>query len=318
MAGEHGNISEVTSRSGRRLTIERSGDRAGIPVFLLHGTPGSRNGPKPRGSVLYRLGVQLITYDRPGYGGSTRHEGRYVADAAWDIEDIADALGIGRFAVVGRSGGGPHALACAALLGDRVARTMTLVGLAPADAENLNWYDGMVPSNVAEYTAAAEDQSTLINDLYIRAKNIQRDPESLIEILRTEMTEADKRIVDRPEIRRLLTQSYEEALKAGPFGWIDDVLAFRRDWQFDLAQIKSPVRFWHGADDNFAPVSHTRWMAEHTPGSEVIVESDTAHFGAMEILPSLLPWLTDWKPALVGATVQPQEPQSKTGIIGWV
>ena len=99
----------------RLLTIDVSGAPDGAPVFLLHGTPGSRNGPKPRSSVLYRLGVRLICYDRPGYGGSSRVPDRRVADAARDVEMIADKLKLGRFAVVGRSGGGPHALACSAL-----------------------------------------------------------------------------------------------------------------------------------------------------------------------------------------------------------
>src|SRR5262245_22879736 len=123
--------------------VEVDGDAGGWPVFLLHGTPGSRNGPRPRSGVLYRLGVWLISYDRPGYGRSPRHAGRLVADAAADVETIANELSIDRFSVVGRSGGGPHALACAALLGDRVARAAVLVGLAPTDARGLAWFNGM-------------------------------------------------------------------------------------------------------------------------------------------------------------------------------
>src|SRR3954468_19949030 len=97
---------EVKTRDGRILTTSVTGPPDGWPVFLLHGTPGSRHGPKPRASVLYRRGIRLIAYDRPGYGGSTRHPGRQVADAAQDIAAIAAELAIDRFAVVGRSGGG--------------------------------------------------------------------------------------------------------------------------------------------------------------------------------------------------------------------
>src|SRR4051794_39170038 len=96
----------------RVLAVEVSGALDGVPVFLLHGTPGSRSGPRPRTSVLYRQGVRLISYDRPGYGGSTRMQNRRVVDAAADVDAIADRMGVDRFAVVGRSGGGPHALAC--------------------------------------------------------------------------------------------------------------------------------------------------------------------------------------------------------------
>ena len=121
LEGELQTVYQMVVGNRRLLTIDVSGAPDGAPVFLLHGTPGSRNGPKPRSSVLYRLGVRLICYDRPGYGGSSRVPDRRVADAARDVEMIADKLKLGRFAVVGRSGGGPHALACSALLSDRSA-----------------------------------------------------------------------------------------------------------------------------------------------------------------------------------------------------
>ena len=121
----------VRSADGRRVAVQVSGSTAGHPVFLMHGTPGSRIGPLPRPMVLHGLGVRLITFDRPGYGESDRQPFRQVADVVPDVEAIADALGVGQFAVLGRSGGGPHALACAALLPDRVTRAGILVSLAP-------------------------------------------------------------------------------------------------------------------------------------------------------------------------------------------
>ena len=141
---------EVRAQDGRRLTVESRAALDGTPIFLLHGTPGSRSGPRPRASLLYWLGVRLICYDRPGYGGSDRHENRKVADAASDVLAIADRLGIKKFGVVGRSGGGPHALACAALLEGRVTSAAALVGLAPTDATELDWLAGMTGSNVEE------------------------------------------------------------------------------------------------------------------------------------------------------------------------
>src|SRR5262249_53418979 len=115
----------------KQLAVEVCGAPDGLSVFLMHGTPGSRSGPRPRSSLLYRLGIRLISYDRPGYGGSSRVPGRCVADAADDVRAIADALRLDRFAVIGRSGGGPHALACAARLDDRVIATAALVSIAP-------------------------------------------------------------------------------------------------------------------------------------------------------------------------------------------
>ena len=283
----------ITVPTGRTLKAETSGPTDGWPVFLLHGTPGSRNGPKPRNALLHLMGIRLVTYDRPGYGGSTRHEGRRVVDAAADIVAIADHLGIERFSVVGRSGGGPHALACAAGFPDRVHRTAVLVGIAPHNAAGLQWFRGMAEDNVREYSTADHDLAILVERLRLRAERTVHDPETLIAFLRDQMAEADHRVVNQVSIRRLLTDTYQEALRAGPYGWIDDVLAFRHPWGFDLRAITGPVRLWHGADDTFSPLGHTRWLAERIQGAQVQVLSNTAHFGAVEVLPELLPWLAE-------------------------
>jgi pimeloyl-ACP methyl ester carboxylesterase len=274
---------------GRVLAFETAGPADGWPVFLLHGTPGSRRGPKPRNTLLHLLGIRLISYDRPGYGGSTRHENRQVADAAHDVEAIADGLGLDRFSVAGRSGGSPHALACAALLPGRVSRTVILVGLAPLNAAGLPWFQGMAKENVREFST--DDLPSLVERLRLRAERAVHDPETLLELLREQMAEADRRVVDRVAIRRMLTTAYIEALRDGPYGWIDDVLALRADWGFRLDDIASPVRLWHGADDTFSPADHARWLAQQIPSAEVQVLSGTAHFGAVEVLPELLPWL---------------------------
>jgi pimeloyl-ACP methyl ester carboxylesterase len=279
----------VRTSDGRQLMVELEGSEDGWPVFLLHGTPGSRNGPKPRPSVLYRLGVRLISYDRPGYGRSTRHAGRRIADAAADVQTIADALGLDRFSVVGRSGGGPHALACAALLPEGVHKAAVLVGIAPSDAVGLNWFQGMNESNVHAYSTADHESLLLAERLRLRAERTVTDPGTLLDLLQEQMTAPDRRAV-RGGIRRLLHNTYSEGLRAGPFGWIDDVFAFRNAWGFDLGSITRPVLLWHGVDDNFSPAEHTRWMARQIPGAEVRMQSSTAHFGAVEVLPEILAW----------------------------
>jgi pimeloyl-ACP methyl ester carboxylesterase len=287
--------------AGRRLAVETAGAPHGKPVFLLHGTPGSRHGPRPRGIVLYRLGVRLISYDRPGYGGSDRDIGRTIADAATDVAAIADALNIDRFGVVGRSGGGPHALACAARLGDRVEKAAVLVGLAPSDAEGLDWYDGMTPSNVEEFSTADagasggradnDELEATFKALAERAYEIRDDPETLISFLLPELAVPDRRVVDDIAIRRQLMTTYAEGLREGPGGWIDDVLALRRSWGFDLSKITVPTLLWHGADDRFSPVGHAEWLARKIPTSIVEVQPGAAHFGAVEVLPQVLAWV---------------------------
>ncbi|MET7880439.1 alpha/beta fold hydrolase [Micromonospora profundi] len=281
----------VTTPDGRDLAVETSGAPDGPVVFLLHGTPGSRSGPRPRGIVVYRLGVHLVCYDRPGYGDSDRHEGRRVADAAADVAAIADDLGVERFAVVGRSGGGPHALACAALLPDRVTRAAVLVGLAPAGAPDLDWYAGMAETNVEDFGRADEDLTELTLNLKVRADEARRDPMTLLEFLRPQLPEADIRVVEDIAIRRLLTDMYSEALRHGPEGWIDDVLAIRRAWGFDLRAIRAEVLLWHGEQDRFSPVEHSHWLASRIPRARVEVQPGAAHFGAVEILPQTLTWL---------------------------
>jgi pimeloyl-ACP methyl ester carboxylesterase len=276
----------------RWLAIAQRGNiDGGKPVFLLHGTPGSRVGPLPRQPLLYRLGVRLITYDRPGYGESDRHEGRRVSDVASDVAVIADHLGLDRFAVVGRSGGGPHALACAALMPDRVTKAAVLVSLAPREAEGLDWFDGMTEGNIAEYMTAMQGRGRLAARLEPAALEIRNDPVRLMNDLYDELTEADRRVVADTGIRTMLLKNYAEALRTSPDGWIDDAMAFCSPWGFDPADITVPTVLWHGEDDVFSPVSHSRWLAARIPTAKMTIQRGAAHFHALHVLPDLLPWL---------------------------
>jgi pimeloyl-ACP methyl ester carboxylesterase len=268
-----------------------SGHPTGQPVFMLHGTPGSRVGPFPKTRVLYELGVRLISFDRPGYGGSTRLDSRRVADVVPDVVAIADKLGLDRFAVVGRSGGGPHALACAALLPERVTRAGVLVSLAPWAAEGLDWFAGMTESNVLEYTAAASAPELLTARLVQTAAKIKANPTSHVTALGPEMPPADRRVVADVGIRALLAQNFAEALRDSADGWIDDALAFCAPWGFNLADITVPILLWHGQNDVFSPVAHARWLADQIPHAIAAIRPDGAHFDALEVMPDVLSWL---------------------------
>lgn len=285
----------VRAHDGRRLSTQLYGDPDGRPVFLLHGTPGSRLGPHPRSSVLHRLGVRLIAFDRPGYGGSDRLEGRRVADVAADVVAIADSYDLPRFAVVGRSGGGPHALACAALLPDRVSRAAVLVGIAPRAAAGLDWFDGMAQSNVNEFAAATAYEDIVVYT-HMVANAVRADPASLLARLQDDLPDQDRRVVADPGIRSLLLESYAEALRASAFGWVDDALAFCSPWGFDPATVTVPVLLWHGAHDVFSPASHARWLAERIPSAAVVVQAGAAHFGALDVLPDILRWVAAERP----------------------
>ncbi|MBO3752244.1 alpha/beta hydrolase [Streptosporangiaceae bacterium NEAU-GS5] len=280
----------VRSRDGRTLAVEERGAPDGRPIFLLHGTPGSRLGPSPRAAVLWRLSVRLITYDRPGYGYSDRLFGRRVADAVNDISDVADALGISNFAVVGRSGGAPHALACGALLPDRTTRVAALVPLAPPGAEGLDWFEGMTSSNVTEFKAATRGHGAALELLAPAVAEIQADPMRMIPAI-DDLPEVDQHVVSNYGIRRMLVRNVAEALRSSPDGWVDDNLAFRSPWGFEPETISVPTLLWHGEEDVFSPLDHARWLSERIPDANLVVEAGVGHFGSLEVLPSVLTWL---------------------------
>jgi pimeloyl-ACP methyl ester carboxylesterase len=280
---------------GRSVTVDCWGDPRGFPVFLLHGTPGGRIGQVPRAPLLYQLGIWLVSYDRPGYGDSDRQKGRIVANAAFDVLEIADQLGLSEFGVIGRSGGAPHALACAALIEEKRLRSVAaLVGIAPSNAKGLDWFKGMTDTNVNEYELVELDGGdAMVASLMQRTEEVWQNPESLLNALEKEMSEPDRRVTSDVAIRRRLIETYRQALKCGPYGWIDDVLAFRCPWGFDLDKITVPVRLWHGKMDVFSPPAHTLWIASRIPTAQVELQPGAAHFGAMEILPRVLAQLKE-------------------------
>jgi pimeloyl-ACP methyl ester carboxylesterase len=278
------------------LAVEVTGHPAGEAIFLLHGTPGSLLGPRPRGIYLYRLGIRLISYNRPGYPGSRRKIGRTVADAAGDVLAIADQLGIQRFSVIGRSGGAPHALACAAdeRLRDRLICTAALSSLAPQDAGGLDWYADMVESNKTAYLNAAEsDLQALIATFKATAGKLRNSSQGLLNTLQPELVGSDRRLIGDMALRRIIAQTHAEALRESVDGWVDDVIALAHPWKVDFSAITEPVLLWHGESDIFSPTKHTLWLRDQIKNSELRLASDVAHFEAIKVLPEILTWVID-------------------------
>jgi len=287
-------VQVVRAPDGRRLAVEITGAPTGRAVFLMHGTPGSLLGPRPRGIFLYRLGIRLITYNRPGYPGSDRVPERMVADAAGDVELIADHFGIDKLSVIGRSGGAPHALACAAdkRLRDRLICTAALSSLAPCDAEDLDWYAGMVQSNVQAYHQAAEsDLRALIATINQHAQRLRDSSQGLLNSLRPELADSDRQVIGDTALRRIIARTHADALRESVDGWVDDVLALSRRWSVTFSDITEPVLLWHGGDDMFSPAHHTEWLAKQIPGSECVLRPRAAHFEAITVLPEILDWV---------------------------
>jgi pimeloyl-ACP methyl ester carboxylesterase len=188
-----------------------------------------------------------MTFSRAGSGDSSRDEGRSVASAAADAAALADHLGVERFLAMGWSGGGPHALACAALLRGRVRAAATIAGVAPYDAQGLDWTAGMGESNQIEYPLAARDPDELLRwmEPSVEALSVVT-PTEIVTELRTLISDVDEAVVDG-ELGDLMATSFHRAFRAGPWGWFDDDLAFVRPWGFELSSIGVPVSVWQGA-----------------------------------------------------------------------
>ncbi len=285
---------EIPGPDGRSLAVKISGAPPGKHVvFLLHGTPGTLSGPRPRGIFLHRLGIRLISYNRPGYPGSDRRAGRAVADAAADVKAIAKYFEIDEFSVIGRSGGAPHALACAAdsELRSRIKCVAALSSLAPYDAENLDWFDGMAESNRRAYEDVVRNPLALEDTLNQHAGQVRNNSQGLLDTLWPELVGSDKEVVGDIALRRIIAKTHAEALRESIAGWIDDVVALGHRWKFSLSEISAPVLLWHGGDDVFSPVSHTMWLAKRIKEAELELRPEFAHFGAVEILPEILTWV---------------------------
>lgn len=265
----------VVAPDGRVLAYEQTGDPRGATVFVLHGTPGSRlSGLHPNRVRIAEAGLRVITYDRPGYGRSSRHRGRRVVDCVGDVAAIANDLGTERFAVSGGSGGGPHALAVGARLAERVTRVACEVGAAPYDAPDLDWFAGMDPVNIRELEWALAGEETLTTELGREARavleRVEEDPDALFAGI--ELPDSDRVVLDRPDVREVLRASTREMFAQGVSGWVDDDLALVAPWGFDVDEITVPVEIRYGEGDVLVPAAHGRWLATHVPRASVTVD----------------------------------------------
>lgn len=263
-------MESFVAADGRTVAFSRYGPEDGHRVLMHYGTPGTRLlGPKLT-DAFERNKVSAVVLDRPGYGPSTRWPGRRIVDVVTDVVALTDQLGWDHFAVWGGSGGGPHALACAAKLADRVSRCAAVVCPAPYDADGLDWLEGMSPGNVEEFNLALQGEEAY---------------RPLVERLAREAVEAVEAgqigIPDNYELpdadvaalqARLSEPGYLErtiaAHAGGVDGWIDDSMAMAIPWGFDVAEIKIPVSIWYGPQDVLVPASHAEWLLAHVPGAE--------------------------------------------------
>jgi pimeloyl-ACP methyl ester carboxylesterase len=264
---------------GRRLHVYDTGGEGRLAVFWQHGTPNIGAPPEPLFPAADRLGIRWVSYDRPGYGGSTPRPGRDLASAAGDMASIADALGLDRFAVMGHSGGGSHALAGGALLPDRVLAVVSVSGLAPYAADGLDWFAGMADSGAASLRAAVAGRAA--KEAY-EASAGDADPGFL------------------PVDWAALSGAWSwfgkvvgPAVEAGRGGLVDDDLAYVAPWGFDPAGVSAPVLLMHGTGDRVVPSSHSEWLASRCPSAELWLRPDDGHISVLHSAEAALEWLAD-------------------------
>ena len=268
----------IEAADGRALEVLTDGPEDGDLVFLHLGTPSAAELLGAHVETGAERGLRHVTYSRPGYGESDRHEGRVVADCAADVAAIADAVGAERFYVTGWSGGGPHVLATAALLPGRVRSASTMGGVAPLHAEGLDWLAGMGAENVEEFEAMEAGPGPLEAYLTSEAKK-------MAEVTAEDVSASLGDLVSAADHAALIgaygpyaVAGLRGAVRQGIGGWFDDDMELMSDWGFDLADLAVPVTVWQGGQDRFVPASHGEWLAANIPGARLRLIPDEGHF----------------------------------------
>ena len=251
---------------GRRLDVYVAGGE-GTPVVFHHGSPSSGIDFPPLVTALTERGLRFVGYSRAGYGSSSRRPGRSVADVVEDVRAILDHLGADEAYAYGWSGGGPHAIACGALLADRIRGVATIGGVAPWPADGIDWFEGMGPENVEEFHATLADPENSV-------RSAERDWPKWRSVTGADIAGTFGGLVDDVD-RTALTGDFaeyvaantREGLRESYWGWVDDDLAFIKPWGFDLGSLRVPVHIWQGGHDRMVPFVHGQWLASHIPSA---------------------------------------------------
>jgi len=275
-------MERIELADGRILQYVVEGPPGGLPLVLHHGTPSGAVRYAPMFEAATGQGMRLLLHSRPGYAGSTAQPGRRVADVAADVVALLDAIGADSFVTAGWSGGGPHALACAALLPGRCLAAATVAGVAPYRAEGLDWLAGMGEENVAEFGAAEQGVEQLDAFLAEMAGELgEVRAEDVVAALGDLLSEVDRKALVGG-LADYLAETSRFAVSAGLDGWREDDLAFVADWGFPLDDLVVPVSIWQGDQDRMVPFAHGRWLSAHVAGAETHLMPGEGHLSIID------------------------------------
>ena len=255
---------------GRTLDVSVSGPATGPVLLWQHGTPGAVTQFRLVQRAVETHGLRLVTWSRPGYGGSDRQPGRTIADVSDDVTAILEQVEADRCVTAGWSGGGPHALATGALLPDRVAGVLSIASIAPYGADGLDFMAGMGEQNIEEFGAALAGEQSVRELLEAEgASMVNTRAADIVAGMSTLLPEVDQKVLAGDlgkDFGEDLAASFREAVRTGVDGWVDDDLAFTQPWGFDLDMLAVPVFVWQGDRDLMVPFAHGEWLASRIPG----------------------------------------------------
>ena len=265
---------------GRTLGFSRFGEASAIPVLMFHGTPGSRCFAFPSNTLLDDARLQVILLERPGYGLSDVRDGRTILSWVDDVAQLADALGLATFHLLGLSGGGPYALACAHQMSDRVLSVNLAASTAPLYLSRLR-KDMALSNKLAYYVARFVPLVIRLNFLFNRYSLFHK-PVLYLEKLFTQLSEWDEALLQEPDKQALFLQHMREAYRQGIDGAVSDIQLLMKPWGFDLAEIKTPIRLWQGELDTMVPPVMGRYLSERLPNCKSEFIADAGHLLFMD------------------------------------
>ena len=270
----------VQTSDGRDLEVLVAGPSEGDVLVFHHGTPGAALFPPGLADAAAARGLRTVVHSRPGYGESSPQPGRSVADVASDTAAVLDALGADTFSALGWSGGGPHALACAALLPGRCLAAGTVAGVAPYDLVGRDaWLAGMGEDNITEFSAALAGREAM-EEFLAGFDRSEITRAGILASIGTLFSPVDVEAFSG-EMADFMVDGMHRGVLGGTDGWRDDDLAFVQPWGFDLAAIEVPVVMWQGRHDKMVPFAHGEWLAAHLPGARVRLSDDQGHVSLM-------------------------------------